>query len=266
MVFLVQAFFFWLHLGFAAVPNAEVIHCDSADEFKNSIEILKKEDGLNLNDRQIIQESLLISKGCNHASVRFYKVFKLLKYSGVDLKSSFGIAVQFTTKDDQLTKNFLEIFKKIYLENYLNMDFTTALKYSLALSENYQGNSDILREDFTQLVRFCTKDKEMALSLRFCAEMALELIPYSSFYPQGEFADFKKIYSFLRTHKQLGLSIKEALKIVPRVLSQGPKAPDNFIKTIELALTGEALKLSPQQAVNLALSVSNQSMQRKELK
>src|SRR5687768_7752348 len=103
--------------GSQAVPVAQVKLCDAAGEFKKSIEMLKQEDGLNLNEGQMIKEALMISQGCDHASVRFKEIYSLLKKSGVDLKSSFSIALQFATKSDEQTRNFLEVFKKIYLEN-----------------------------------------------------------------------------------------------------------------------------------------------------
>lgn len=224
---------------------------------------MTNEEGLILNEAQAIREALLVSAGCDRASFRFQKVYNLLKKSGVDLRQTFLVALKFASQDDQMVENFVEIYKKIYLENYLNMDFATALKFSLALSNKYDGNSVKLREDFTNIVKFCSAEKEMALNVNTCARVALELTKYSKYYPDGFFASFQKVYYFLRTHKRMGHGVAEALKVTTRVLSKGPKAPENFIKTIEYALINSRLNLNPAQALGLGLAVSDQSLKLK---
>ncbi len=234
--------------------------CRSNEEFKKAFEFLTQEEGLILSEAQAIREALLISAGCDHATVRFQKVYTLLKNSGVDLRQSFSIALKFAPKDDQMVENFGEIFKKIYLGNYLDLDFSTALEFSMALSNNYDGDPVRLREDFTSIVKFCADEKEVAVNIRTCSQVALELTKYSKFYPEGLFGSFQRVYRFLRTHKQMGIGVSEALKVSTRVLSKGSEAPDNFIKTIEYALVESRLHLTPRQALGLALAVADQSL------
>ncbi|MBL7671713.1 MAG: hypothetical protein JNM39_14600 [Bdellovibrionaceae bacterium] len=238
-------------------------NCGSAEEFKRTFEFLTKEESLILSEAEAIREALLVSAGCDNASLRFQKIYNLLKKSGVDLRQSFLVALKFVSKDDQMVENFTEIFKKIYLENYLDMDFVTALKFSLALSDKYEGNSETLREDFTKIVKFCSNEKEMALNVNTCGQVALELTRYSKYYPDGFFAAFQKVYHFLRTNKRMGIGVAEALRITTRVVSKGPKAPENFIQTIEYALVNSRLRLNPTQALGLGLAVSDLSQKQR---
>lgn len=243
-----------------------LINCQAADEFKKAVEFFRTENGISLNDRQSFREALMISAGCDHSFARFFKVFQLLKKSGVDLNQSYNIALKFVSKDDATAELFVDIFKKIYLENYLNMDFSTALKYALLLSENAESDAEKLMKDFSQLVRFCTSEQEMALSLSVCAQVALDLTQHVKYYPEGIFASFEKIYRFLRSHKQTGLSIPKALQIATQILAKGPQAPENFVKTFQFAIDSQNLNLSPTQALNLGLSVSEQSQKSQESK
>lgn len=243
-----------------------IINCQAADEFKKAVEFFRAENGISLNDRQSFREALTISAGCDHAFSRFFKVFQLLKKSGVDLNQSYNIALKFASKDDAKAELFADFFKKIYLENYLNMDFSTALKYALLLSENEESDAEKLMKDFSQLVRFCTSEQEMALSLSVCAQVALDLTQHVQYYPEGIFSSFEKIYRFLRSQKQTGLSIPKALQIATQILAKGPQAPENFIKTFQFAIESQSLNLSPTQALNLGLSVAEQSQKSQELK
>jgi hypothetical protein len=246
------------------VPSFEK-NCLSGEEFKKAYEYLKREEGLSRSEGLRIQEALLISEGCDQATFKFEKVYSLLKKSGVDLKQSFLIALRYTKMPEDVIENFREIFKKIFLENYLDMDFSTALRFATALSENYEGHPQNLREDFTSLVKFCTQEQEMALSVKVCGGIVLDVTQWSRYYPEGLFPSFLKVYRFLRTHKQMGLSVGSSLKIVTRVLAKGPKAPENFVTSIEYALNTEKMSLNPSQALKLGLAVAEQSQFRRSI-
>lgn len=234
--------------------------CESSSEFQKALEFLIKKSELNLSETQNLEKALHIAKGCDGAAERFSSLFLLLKKSGVDLGKSFDLALEFSQLDDNRAKNFREIFQKSFLENYLNLDFNTAFRLSLELSKDYTGDPILLRNDFLAFVKFCTSEKEMALSFQACTELVVKMSKFTSLYKDGVFPSFEKLYKYVRQNKSFGLSIQETLNILGQILSYGPKAPENFQKSIEYSLGKGPVKLSDSLAINLALSLVKQSL------
>lgn len=233
--------------------------CKSTDEFKKSYEFLIKESDLSLNDTNSLVHALEISKGCNGAAGRFIELYSLLKKSGVDLGQSFKYAKIFAGLETERAESFREIFKKAFLENNLDLDFLNAFELALALSKDYKGDPAKIKNDFVSLVKFCTGEKDMSLSYKYCGQMIIKLSKSTEMYPQGVFPEFKKLYDFLRDHKRLGLSIQSTLEIIPEVLKNGPRSVDNFLSAINYSLEGKDLQLNENQALKLAMTLSNQS-------
>ncbi len=234
--------------------------CDSALEFQKAVDFLLKKSDLGLSESQSMEKAVRISKGCNGAADRFSSLFLLLKKSGVDLGKSFDLALEFSQLDDAKAKSFREIFQKSFLENYLDLDFMSSFRLSLELSKDYTGDPDLLLKDFLSFVKFCTGEKEMALSFQACRELVVKMTKHTSMYKDGVFPSFEKLYKYTRQNKYFGLSIQETLSIVGQVLSYGPKAPENFQNSIEYALTKGPIKFSDSMAINLALTLVKHSL------
>lgn len=233
--------------------------CESAVEFKKSFEFFNKEKELEFTQPQAIKASIDISKNCTGAFDRFSKIFLLLKKSGVDLAKAFEVSLEYSSFDEERAKNFFVLFQKLFLENHLNLDFTTAYRLSNELSKDYKGDPVKLRDDFVKIVDFCEAEKEMALDKKTCAELALTLTKYTELFPTGVFDDFQSTIKYVQTHKRLGFNIKETLKLVVRLIARGPKASTNFKKIMTYALEGDALKLNELQAYQLAVLIADLS-------
>lgn len=234
--------------------------CSSADEFKNSYQFLVKQSDLNFTEPQAIKGALQIAKNCTGAFNRFSQVFKVLQKSGVDIKKTFEVALEYSSFETARANNFFVLFQKLFLENYLDLDFTTAYKISHELSKDYKGEPIKLRDDFVKIVNYCTNDKNFILGKKMCLELALSLTKYTELYPNGVFVEFKKFMDYVQSHKRLGFNLKESLNLAIRVLAKGPKAAFNFRKTIDFALDkNENLKLPELQAFQLALIISDLS-------
>ena len=234
--------------------------CDSAIEFQKALEFLIKKSELNLSEAQNMEKALVIAKGCDGAAERFSSLFMLLKKSGVDLGKSFDLAIQFSQLDDSRAKNFSEIFKKTFLENHLNLDFLNAFRLSIELSKDYTGDPELLRKDFLAFVKFCTNEKEMALSFQACTDLVIKMTKFTSMYKEGVFSSFEKLYKYLRQHKNLGLPMNEALNLMGQILSYGPKSVSNFQKSIEYSLEKGPVRISEKMAMTLALALVKNSL------
>lgn len=271
------SFVFWMSLSHAVPdnslyepkkPQVELVSkdnktyqtCDSAVEFQKALDFLVKKSELSLSEPQNLEKAIQISKGCNGAADRFSSLFLMLKKSGVDIGKSFDLAMEFSQMTDSKAESFRQIFQKTFLENYLNLDFMNAYRLSLELSKDYTGDVDLLRKDFLSFVKFCTSEKEMALSFQACTELVIKMTKYTAMYKDGVFPSFEKLYKFTRQNKYFGLNIQDTLNMLGQILSYGPKAPDNFQKSVEYSLEKGPLKLTETMAINLALTLVKHSL------
>lgn len=245
-------------------PISDPRFCESALEFKKSFEFFKKENELNFNEPQAIKASIDIAKNCTGSFERFSKIFLLLKKSGVALSKAYEVSLEYSSFDEERAKNFFVLFQKLFLENYLNLDFTTAYKISHSLSKDYKGDPVKLRDDFVKVVKFCSSEKDLLLDKKTCTELALNITKYTELFPKGAYDDFYSIIKFAQGHKRLGLNIKDTLSLAVRLISKGPKASTNFKKMISYSLDGDLLKLSEFQAFQLSLIISDLSFDPKK--
>jgi hypothetical protein len=234
--------------------------CDSFKEFQTAYEAFLKDTDLALNEEKSARLALQISQGCLGSAARFRKAYEMMKKTGVALTKAVEIALDFAVLDDERLKNFNEVFAKMYLENVYDFDFPTAYKVSFALSKDYEGRAKDVRDDFNKLVKFCIANDKVALPLRQCAEFALTLVEHTPKFPGGLFSEFEKFYVFLRTDKRMGLSILEALNLVPKVLAYGPKASVNFQKGVEYSLSSNKITINHKNAINLGLRLAQQTL------
>ncbi|MCK6596784.1 MAG: hypothetical protein L6Q37_00350 [Bdellovibrionaceae bacterium] len=245
-------------------PIEDKRFCESAVEFKRAFEFFSKEKELDFNEPRSIKAAIDVAKNCTGAFERFQKVFLLLKKSGVELTRAFEVSLEYSGFDNERAKNFFVLFQKLFLENYLNLDFTTAYKLANGLSKDYKGDPIKLRDDFVKIVDLCTAEKQLSLDKKTCAQLALNLTKYTELFPKGVFEDFNDIIKYVQSHKRLGLNIKDTLNLAQRVISKGPKAPTNFKKIIAFTLEENSLKLTEIQAFQLALVISDLSFNDQE--
>lgn len=233
--------------------------CKAHQNFKESFDYLKSRKDLPLNDTKILKAALSISKGCDGSATRFKKIFELLEKSGVDLKKSYELAMQFSSLSDAQTDNFVTLFKGLFLENRFDLDFNTSFKASLDLSAHMEKDWDKVRKDFNSFLKFCEESKKSELSIRTCAQWTLGLLKESNKFPDGVFASFEPLNSFLVNRKGLQLPIAERLQLTEEILKLGPSAPDSFKDSLLWLQSKDAPSLPPHQIWKLAFEISKNS-------
>jgi hypothetical protein len=241
-------------------PTEDPRFCESALEFKQAFEFFTQEKELDFTEPQAIKAAINVSKNCTGAFERFSKIFIMLKKAGVDLNRVYEVSLEYSSFDDERARNFLVLFQKLFLENYLNLDFSTAYKLSHQLSKDYKGDPIKLRDDFVNIVKFCNSEKEFLLDKKTCTSLALNLTQYTEMFPKGVYQDFYETLKYTQDHKRLGLNIKDSLALMVRLMSKGPKASTNFRKIISYSLDGEKLKLNEAQSFQLAVLVADFSI------
>lgn len=238
-------------------------HCEPLVEYKEAIDFFRtqKEE---INPTEGLSRTLAgeISKGCKGAAQRFKKAFLILKNSGVYHAKSIEYALKFAVSDDETLENFSELFKKTYLGEYFDLDYSLSLKLSFELSVLYKGNRPQAREDFLEISRFCLSDKELNLPAAQCAELALSLTRLSQYYPDGIRKEFFSLYKILREDRRFGVSILTALRISLEVLPYGPTAPQTFLKSYEYAINPLGLASGGIEAVKFAVVMSKNALRK----
>lgn len=233
--------------------------CDSFEVYKNTVDYLKKQKELPFTEPQILKAALEINKGCNGADLRFQRVFELLSNSGVAIRQSYELAVDFAKMTNQKTDNFIVLFKGLFLENKFDLDFDTAYKTSLELSAALPKDWEKVRNDFKMFMSFCSGSKSEELPIRQCAEWTLSLLKFEDHFPAGIYLSFDNLYNFLITRKGPQLPVKDRLHLVRELLAYGPKAPENFKRSLEWLGSKKGPGLSPTKAHTLALEIAKNS-------
>jgi hypothetical protein len=236
-------------------------HCEPLKEYREAINFfrIQKED-INPSEARARELAGEIAKGCDGAAQRFVKTFLLLKKSGVDHPRAIEYAVEFAKSDDETVENFFELFKKTYLGEYFDLDYSSALKISFELSKLYKGNRKKALQDFLEISKFCLKRDGLNLPISQCADIAVVMARLSQYYPEGVHEEFFKLYKALREDRRFGVSIKTALRIIREVLPFGPTAPKNFLKAYEYAIDPQGLASGGLAAIKFSVLMARNSV------
>lgn len=243
-----------------AVPMTEHQACLSSEEFVNTVTFLRGNSDIELPEQQIREYADLVSQGCSGASLRFQEVFQYLNKMGVDHRQSLKIAMSFAPHADSVKNTFLEILKGSYLREYFDIDFRSALQMAYDIAMDHRTSPERLRKDFVGFVRFCKEKQGLELPLAQCMRFAKKLLELSPYYGEGAFPGFQTLFTKMNTEKEFGLSIKESLEISLKVLTYGPKGPENFLTGYSYALNPEGLHMGVQDGVHFAMRMAARSV------
>lgn len=236
-------------------------HCDPLKEYREALDFFRnRKEEVNPSEARSRSLAGIIAQGCKGAATRFIKVFLLLKKSGVDHPRAIEYALRFANSDDETVENFFEVFKKTYLGEFFDLDYSTALKLSFDLSLLYKGNRQKAREDFWEIARFCLNKEGLNLPVTQCAELAVAMSRLSQYYPNGIRGDFFKLYKTLREDRRFGVSMLTALRIINEVLPYGPTAPATFLRSFEFAIDPQGLASGGVAAIKFAVLMAKKSL------
>lgn len=236
-------------------------HCDPIKEYKEALNFFRTEKTeVNPSEARSREMAQKISLGCKGAAKRFVKVFLLLKKSGVDHSRALVYSIEFANSDDDTVENFFELFKKTYLGEYYDLDYSSALKLSFELSKKYKGNRKQAREDFLELSKFCLSKEGLNLPVTQCADISISLARLSQFFPDGIRNDFYKLYKALREDRRFGVNVLTAMRIIKEVLPYGPTATQTFLQSYEFAIDPKGLASGGMAAVKFAVSMAKSAV------
>lgn len=238
--------------------------CNSTDEYIKTLKFLRSTKEIILPERTSRLTAERVSKGCDGAAERFEKILLLMKASGLSDPKSLEIALKFAGYSRDVQKNFSEIFSRAFLSEFFDYDYALAVGLALELSRDYKGEPAQVRDDFIYLAQLCKDSKTLDLASKPCAEYAVKVAKLSQIYPEGIRGPFAEFYKKMREDRDFGFDVRTALEITYKVLRNGPRAPDNFMKAYAYAMKEDGLALPRMQALEFAVKMANRSFIGKE--
>ena len=232
-------------------------HCRASEEFVRTLEFLREDD--TIPEKEARRVASLVSQGCDGATKRFAKAYLLMKKSGLSFQKSVDIGLAMVNEDPLTVRNFYEIYEKMYLGEFFNINFQSSLEIAFELSREFKGDLQFARQDFNQFSQFCMDQKKVGLNVVACAKISVRFAKMSQYYPRGLFKEFQEVYNMLRDDKRFGISLMESIHLSEKILKNGPMAKTNFLQAYNYATLKEGLDLSGREALDFAIQMAGHS-------
>lgn len=257
-LFAVVACVFMLFPSGVSAGNAD--SCTSTREFVTTLEYLRAHKEFELPEKEARSIADRVSLGCTGAALRFVRVANLLTRSGLSSKNALEVALEFARKDSAQTETFIEVFRRAFLAEYLDMDMQSSVRIARSLSSEFRGDSESARRDFIEIVRFCVEAEGLDLPRPECGKIAARVAKLGEGQSAGVARGFIRIYDFVRSARGPGRPSFEALRVAEEVMATGESADANFIQAYEYAVSQNGLGLVDLEAVTFAKRMANRSI------
>ena len=251
--------------SFAKDDETEEFKCSSTREYVTTLEYLRRNEDYGLAESQAQKIADEVSQGCTNAAKRFIKGFELMHKVEMGGKVALRVGLALANSTDDISDNFLSVFKKTYLSSQLDLDAKTSLAIARQLSYEFKGNFKAAREDFVKLVDFCSRGV-LGMPASRCSAFAVRLIKNSEQFEEPMAKPFIKTFEYLRGQRNIGLSVTQAFKAAEDIVASGPNALDNFSSAYKYALSSKGLKYSAKDAYAFAQRMSKRTVDQRSTK
>ncbi len=237
--------------------NNKVFDCSAAREFSTVYKFLTDKEELFLKKDKAIELSTYISKGCTGAAARFIRVVFLLLKSGFTGNDATQYGKELALKSEQQVDAFIKIFKISFLRNGLDLDAQSALSIARRFSVDYKGDPEQALADYENIAIYCSDQEALALPKSHCAEISQIFALLGEKSKIATAPLFKTGLEFLtQDSRGPGMTIKEAIKVMRRIMAQTPQAMENFKNVFLFSSTKDGLALNRNDAIKVAEKVS----------
>lgn len=232
----------------------EILDCQSTREFITTYRYLEKEqDHLGMSEKEIQRVADNVSAGCTGAASRFVRSFEMLSQVEIGSRTALRVALALSKREDARADAFIEVFKRAYLREFMDLDLTTSLKIAESLSVEFLGKPEQALADFVTLSEWCGQDKGLNLPLPICAQLAARVSKKGEKFEQGLADSFKEVFHFLKQHEATkGIGLKQALQLSESVATTSPQAVANFKEALVFGLSQKGLELPADRALRFA--------------
>ncbi len=227
--------------------------CATAREFITTLEFLRSDTELKPSEEQARKLAEQVATGCTGAAARMIRVAKVLHRAGLSANDSLKTGVEFAAKTDREMETFIAVFRRAFLEEYLDLDLPAAVKLGRSLSTEFEGDVFAVRDDFERIVDHCIARNRWALPKPRCAQLASEIARSGQTWSGGVSEPFLKLMSFA-TLDTSGpkLATDQALNLSRELIKSGPEAVDSFSIAYKYAVSDGGLKLTREDAIRFA--------------
>ena len=231
--------------------------CATAREFITTLEFLRSDSELKPSEEQARQLAEQVATGCTGAAARMIRVAKILHRAGLSANDSLKTGVEFAAKTDREMETFIAVFRRAFLEEYLDLDLPAAVKLGRSLSTEFEGDVFAVRDDFERIVDHCIARNRWALPKPRCAQLAAEIARSGQAWSGGVSEPFLKLMEFVtRDSSGPKVSTDQALHLARDLTKSGPEAADSFTVAYKYAVSDDGLKLSREDAIRFAQNLA----------
>ncbi|HAZ12216.1 MAG: hypothetical protein A2X86_03175 [Bdellovibrionales bacterium GWA2_49_15] len=253
-------FIFWLSYAALAVDLPQR-NCLSTREYVTSLNFLREQKALGLEEKDARNLADLVSKGCTGAAQRFIKTTNLLVQAELPSRIAITTAQEMSGKSDQVSENFAQIFAKVYLEKFFDLPASEALRLARSLAFDIERSPSKVIEDFTILSDFCLSRKGLDLPLAQCLALMEKVIPQGREQEDSVAKAFIRLFEFLSSdEKGPKMATLKAIEEGKKTIQYGPNAVDNFIQAYAFATSATGLGLTYGQGVEFAQKLSERTV------
>lgn len=234
--------------------------CYAIKSFVMTLEFLRDHKEFSIHDKMAIKVADYVSKGCTGAGKRFINVVNILVKAGLDTNTAISTAKKFAYESDTVMKTFTSIFRTAFLGKFLDLDAFSALRMSILLSLEFDGDSKKAQKDFEKLVKFCIK--ELRLPLPKCGIMASKITKFGEGFDSRISGPYIKLFNFVMSSAGPNRPTYQALDIAETTMRSGPLAEKNFIKAYKYATSKKGLGLGNREALKFALNMASRTIKK----
>ncbi|MEN9723131.1 MAG: hypothetical protein RJB38_1117 [Pseudomonadota bacterium] len=198
------------------------------------------------------QISLRVSQNCPGSAARFIRIGRLLTETGFAPREALETAIAYAAQSNDVTERFTALFKKLYLEDQLDLDMRTSATLAHQLSAKLEGSLPQVEKEFAELTAFCAEDSGLNQGKPVCAQMAARVIESARSQSKGVAKRWKKAFEFLRTHPGTQLATGEAATLASEIVATGEVGTESFIQAFKYASSQQGLKLERTKAIDFS--------------
>lgn len=255
------AVFFFNQGVFSPVQAAGWEECRVTREYVTTLEFLKNEKSLAVNDEEAKKIAEKVSSHCTDSARKFIRVIQLLVNAGFTGRNSLDKAIELSGWKTENVDAFEDLFLAAFARDGLDLPMGDALEMSYSLSKDTKSNPRMVQSAFVRIVDFCVGSDKFQLPKHQCANVVRDLCLVGQKFESDLSEPFIELVSFLTKEQPNGpgRSMLEAYQISVEVLKAGPLSARNFIQAYQYAMDSSGLKYSDVQAMEFAKSLAKSS-------
>ena len=252
-------------LGCLELRAAETPECTPAQEYVSTIEYLRKQSHVVLDETVIRSAAEKVSQTCMGGARRFRESFEVLSLAELPGSRLLALGLRAAESGDERNILFLTVFKVSYARNGFDLSVEQALELAerLVPAEPKGGAPRVseadVSDDFKKIALNClasVKEGGWELPRAECARIAVDIVArvLSGRLGAGRAPDVLRNFVQFVSREKNGpsLALRDAIRLGDELLTVSDQAPLEYIHGWKYASKESGLRLPPAAAHELA--------------